>query len=281
MINILTDSIADIPKDLREKYHIDTIPMYVQINGRDYRDGETINADQLFAIVKETGSYPTTSAPPPEDFKKFFDRDDPSIYIGVSGKLSATMKNAQIAVNELATQSIDLIDSLTISIAYGQIALQAAKWRDEGMGFSELGKHIRELISASRGIFILNTLEYLYHGGRCSAVNHIASSLLSIRPFLNVRSDGTLGILKKVRGSRNKAVNELFTYFKDQFSRYQIRDITIAHLVCGDEAAFLKDKIFNLGYRKEILITKIGCILASHTGPKPLGLAYSIAELAI
>lgn len=278
MINILTDSIADIPKDLRNKYNIETIPMYVQVDGRVYRDWETIKANQLFESVKETGVYPTTSAPPPADFIKFFKRDDPSIYISVSGKLSTTMDNARIAAKESGKNFIDLIDSLTISIGIGRIVLQAAKWRDEGMGFVELGKRIREMTKVSRGIFILNTLEYLYHGGRCSAINHFASSLLKIRPFLHLRRDGTLGILKKVRGSREKAVNELVNYLKEQFCKYQVDDIVIGQLGSEEEAIALRNEIHRLGYEKEILVAEIGCVLASHSGPMPLGIAYSVGE---
>lgn len=278
MINILTDSTADIPKDLLTKYHIDVIPMYVQLNGRMYQDGESITAEELFEWVETTGKYPTTSAPPPSDFIKFFDRKEPTIYLGVSGQLSTTMANAQMAVSELKNSKIDAIDSKSISIAYGKIVLQAAKWRDDGMGFKELGREIRRLISRSKGIFILNSLEYLYHGGRCSAIDHFAASLLKIRPFLQVLSDGSLGILKKVRGSRAKAVEELFGYFKEQYNKNELDHVSIGHLDGEEEAAVLKKMIHDLGFRKEILVSKIGCVLASHSGPKPLGIAFSIAD---
>lgn len=278
MINILTDSIADIPDDLLTKYCIETIPMYVQLNGSVYRDGKNITPDEIFNRAETVGEYPTTSAPPPNDFFEFFNRPDPSIFIGVSGQLSATMKNAQIAKQELDSKNVELIDSRSISIGYGQVVLQAAKWRDEGIGFRELVERIRELINASRGIFILNSLEYLYHGGRWSAIDHFASSLLKILPFLNLNPDGTLGVLKKVRGSRSKAVKELFSYFKNQYDAHDINHISIGRLDCYDEATFLKNKIRGLGYQKEILITNIGCVLASHSGPNPLGIAFSISE---
>lgn len=277
MINILTDSIADIPQKLLEKYRIETLPMYVHLNGRVFRDGENINSDQLFEYVKISGQYPSTSAPPPSDFQKFFEKGEPAIFIGVSGKLSATIANAKIAVKELRTSKIDVIDSRSISIGYGQIVLQAAKWRDEGMGFLELGEKVRDLVARSRGIIILNTLDYLYHSGRCSAINHIASSVLKIRPFLQIQEDGSLSVMKKVRGSRKKAVNELYTFFKNEYNRWELSHISIGHLDCLEEANELRQKIFDLGYKKEILTTKIGCVLASHSGPKPLGIAYTIA----
>ena len=278
MINILTDSIADIPQALLKKYGIETIPMYVHLNGKMYQDGEDIKADMMFDWVEKSGKYPTTSAPPPADFAKFFACKETVIYIGVSSKLSTTIENAKIASRDLGVDGIDVIDSKSISIVYGQIVIQAAKWRNEGMSFERLGIEIRNLIARSRGVFILNTLEYLYHGGRCSAINHAAASILKIRPFLHVLPDGSLGMMKKVRGSREKAVRELFSYFKEVYNKYDMSQISIGYLDGDEEALDLQNKIRNLGFQKDILITKIGCILASHSGPKPLGIAFCISD---
>ena len=87
MINILTDSTADIPKELCETYQIETIPVNIQLNGKGYKDGLDIHPDMLFDAVRATGQYPTTSAPSPNDFAKFFNRETPSIYIGLSSRM--------------------------------------------------------------------------------------------------------------------------------------------------------------------------------------------------
>jgi DegV family protein with EDD domain len=278
MINILTDSTADLSDNLLEKYQIKTIPMYVSINGRTYRDGEEMTGEELFRIVEKTGQYPTTSAPSPNDFIKFFDRKGPSIYIGVSNRLSSTYKNAQLALKELGKKSITLINSLSISVGYGQTVLQAAEWRDMGIGFDELVTRIRNYIPRTRGIFILDSLDYLFHGGRCSAVDHFVASLLKIRPFLNIRPNGTLGILQKVRGTRQKAVKALLDFFQRQLNIFPISKLTIAHLNCEDEVNFLLENINRLKPSLEIDTASVGCVLANHSGPKPLGIAYVIDE---
>lgn len=276
MFNILTDSTADIPEELCETYQIETIPVYVQLNGKVYKDGQDIHPDLLFDAVRTTGHYPTTSAPPPSDFIEFFNRDTPSIYIGLSSRMSATFRNAQLALNELENKTVDLIDSLSISTGYGQVVIQAAKWRNEGMDFKELGFRIRERIKQSRGIFILDTLDYVYHGGRCSTIEHLFSSLLKIKPFLHMRPDGTLGVLQKVRGSRKKALNALLAYFLKQFSKENIPEIFLTHYDCEEEAQFLVDKIKLAGKPIQIHTTKIGCALAIHSGPYPIGIAYHV-----
>jgi DegV family protein with EDD domain len=276
MINILSDSTADIPKELCDIYQIEILPVYIQLNGKVYKDGEDIHPGMLFDAVRTTGHYPTTSAPSPNDFAEFFNRMTPSIYIGLSSQMSTTFGNAQLALNELKNNTVDLIDSLSISTGYGQVVIQAAKWRNEGMGFTELGVRIRERIKQTRGIFILDTLDYVYHGGRCSTIEHLFSSLLKIKPFLHMRPDGTLGVLQKVRGSRKKALNALLAYFLKQTSKEIIPEIFLTHYDCEEEAQFLVDKIKSAGKPIQIHITKVGCALATHSGPYPIGIAYHI-----
>jgi len=276
MINILTDSTADLPDSLIDAYQIGVLPMYVQIDGKTYKDGINISAQTLFERVNETGQYPTTSAPSPSDFQKFFSHKSPTIYIGVSSVLSSTFQNAQFALNDFGSSLFDLIDSKNISAGYGQIVLQAAEWRNNGMSFDELGVKIRQLIHKARGIFILDSLDYLYHGGRCSSVDHIVSGIFKIRPILNILPNGTLGVLQKVRGSRVKAVDALWNYFTTQIRNLSLKRIFLMHIDSDDEIDYLQKKISNYGVPIQIEIGKVGCVLATHSGPKPLGIAYTV-----
>lgn len=265
MTYILTDSTADISKDLCEIYHIETIPMYIQIDGKVYNDGEDINPEMLFEAVRKTSQYPTTSAPSPGDFLKFFDRDSSSIYIGVSSKLSTTFRNAQLARKEMENKPVDLIDSRNISTGYGQVVLQAAKWRDAGMGYEELGVKIREFVKKTRGIFILDRLDYLYHGGRCSAIENYFSSVMKIHPFYQMLPDGTLGGLQKVRGSCKRAIDALLTYFNKQLLDYTIPEIYLTLLDCEDEAQYIVEQLNSLEVPIQIHEARVGCVLATHS----------------
>jgi DegV family protein with EDD domain len=276
MIRILTDSTCDISQEKMIELGIESIPMVIQVDGKVYRDIEDIEPHALFDHVAETGKYPTTSAPSTEDFIKFFSHKAPAIYIGVSSRLSSTFRNAEMAVNFMSENSIDLVDSLSFSTGYGQTVIQAAKWRNDGMGYEELGKNIRNFVKRTRGIFILDTLDYLYHGGRCKAIEHFVASILKIYPFLQVLPDGTLGVLRKVRGSRVKAIKALRDHFFEQHSSFQINRIFITHLDCEDEAAYLAEEIRAISPKIEILFAKVGCVLATHSGPKPIGIAYVV-----
>ncbi len=276
MIRILTDSTADIPEEVLTTLGIETIPMYIHLNGSVYRDAADINPKSLFEQVQKTGEYPTTSAPSPEDFISFFTNKAPAIYLGVSSQLSSTFQNAQMAISHLGDKSIDLIDSLSISTGYGQAVIQAAKWRNEGMDFVTLGRKIREFVKRTRGIFILDTLDFLYHGGRCKAITHFVGSVLKIHPFLEILPNGTLGVLRKVRGSRMRAVRALRDCFFEQLSTFQIGRIYITHLDCEKEADILAQEIRSCSPQIEIHTARVGCVLASHSGPKPLGIAYEL-----
>lgn len=277
MIHILTDSTSDLPAELKKSLGIETIPMYVQLDGKVYKDGDDIDAATLFEAVERTGKYPTTSAPSPSDFLPFFDRKDPVIYIGVTSKLSTTFRNAQLASGQLENKKTELIDSLSISTGYGQTVEQAAIWRNQGMEFNGLCKRIRDFVTRTRGIFILDTLDYLYHGGRCSSIEHFVASILKIHPFLQILPDGTLGILRKVRGARAHAIKTLLGYFLEQVSIYKIKRIFLTHLDCDDEVEFLADEIRTHAPNIEIITAQVGCVLATHSGPRPLGIAYTIS----
>jgi len=277
MIRILTDSTCDLSKEVLASLGIETIPMLIQVDGKVYHDTADIDPYAMFERVGQTGSYPTTSAPSPEEFIHFFTDKAPAVYIGVSSKLSSTFNNAQIALHSLGEKTIDLIDSLSFSTGYGQTVLQAAKWRNEGMGFIELGEHIRSFAKRTRGIFILDSLDYLYHSGRCKGVEHFVASVLKIHPFLQILPEGTLGVLQKVRGSRSRAVQRLKEYFLRQLSLQKISRVFITHLGCEQEAELLADAIRSRDPDIEILLAQVGCVLASHSGPKPLGIAYAVA----
>jgi DegV family protein with EDD domain len=250
--------------------------MYIHFNGKVYKDKEDIDAQMLFDKVEKTGQYPSTSAPSPSDFYQFFDRDEPSIYIGVSSQLSSTYHNAQIAQQTLQHRKIVTVDAKSFSTGFGQVVIEACEYRDRGLGFDDLYLKINQLILLTRGIFILDKLDYLFHGGRCSAIENVASSVLKIRPFLEITPDGTLAVIRKVRGKRDKAFNHLWSYFRDQLNTMDIKQIFLTHLDCDSEIQRLKELISSEAPEIPIDTAQIGCVLATHSGPKPLGIAYSV-----
>ena len=127
MVNIITDSTADLGSALLSRYNIDTIPLYVIIQGKSYVDGIEIDIADLFKSVQESGQLPKTSAATIVGFQELFERPGEQVYIGISSQLSATVRNAQLAAEQIEPGKVHLIDSLNLSSGIGLLALKAAQ----------------------------------------------------------------------------------------------------------------------------------------------------------
>ena len=278
-VNIITDSTSDLGPDLAARFNIRVIPLYVFAGGKTYTDGVNITLPELFQSVQETGQLPKTSAPTVADFTTAFRAPGDSIYMGLSSKLSATCQNAMMARDTLMAEnsterSIFVIDSLNLSTGLGALVLKAADLRDQGLPAAEIARQISDSVSKIRTSFIVETLDYLYKGGRCSALQNIVSSILHIRPIITVRSDGTLGIKAKTRGSRARALQVMIDDFLQDLPNVDLKRVFISHTGCLEDAEYMRSKLLEAAPIQEVLITTNGCVIASHCGPDTTGILY-------
>lgn len=277
MIHILTDSCSDLSPALRARYKIDAIPLYITINGKTCRDGEDLTFKELFESVNKTGILPKTAAPSVADFQKFFSKYSGDIvFISIGSKISATHQAASLAVKEMSERNIHIIDSNNLSTGIGILALAAADLRDQGCGANEITSSIEAVKPKVRTAFIIDTLEYLHLGGRCSSMQSIASSLLQIRPVIEMKPEGTLGIKAKIRGSRKKTLSILLENFESHLNELETRRVFLTHTGCDGDAEFVKESILKMAPVEEVLITYAGATVSSHCGPNTLGLIYRI-----
>jgi DegV family protein with EDD domain len=274
MIRILSDSCCDLSQELITRYQIETIPLSVFINNQTFLDGTGLKGAQLFEMVKEYNQLPKTSAPSQTDFYQFFSGIDDAIYIGISSKISATVSNAIVAAQLHSTHQVRVVDSLNLSSGIGLLALRAAELRDQGLSLDEIERQIRDLVPKVHTAFVIDTLEYLYMGGRCSAMQNLVGSLLKIRPVIDMRSDGTLGVKERSHGSRKKALNSLLDDFKNNQQNIDLSRVFITHTGCDEDAEYLKNELNKISDIKEIDITIAGSVISSHCGPKTIGILY-------
>ena len=274
MVNIITDSTADLGSALLSRYNIDTIPLYVIMQGKSFVDGTEINNTDLFESVQETGQLPKTSAATIVGFQELFGRPGEQIYIGISSQLSATVRNAQIAAEQIEPDKVHIIDSLNLSSGIGLLALKAAQLRDAGVPAQEIAARITAWVPKVRTAFVIETLDYLYKGGRCSAMQNLMASLLRIRPIIAVQPDGTLNVREKVRGSRAKALAALLNNVKADLQQIDPQHLFVTHTGCDADAQHLKQEILALSPTSEIHITTAGSVIASHCGPDTIGIIY-------
>jgi DegV family protein with EDD domain len=274
MVKIIADSCCDLSPELIKRFDIDIIPLNVLVNNQNYLDGIELTSEALYEAVKRSGELPKTSAPSIAAFAKVFEKYPELIYISISSKLSASYQSASIALESLPNIKGSLIDSLNLSTGIGSLVLKAAELAQQGKSLTEITQTINALVPHVNSSFVIDTLDYLYMGGRCSSMEHVVGSILKIRPVIEVRKDGTLGVREKVSGSRKKGLHALLENFSKHKSSIDPSRVFVTHTVCYNDALYLKSELEKMMAIKEICITDAGATISSHCGPNTIGILF-------
>ncbi len=276
-IKIISDSTCDLSPDILEKHNISIVPLYVRFDEDIYKDGLDITTDELYKKVESLNKLPKTSAPSPADFYKVFkshiEEGKDIIYIGISSKFSSTIQNAKLASQELEHGNIKIIDSLNLSTGIGILTLKAAQLADNGLTIAEISQEIKKIIPKVRTGFIIDTLNYLHKGGRCTALQSFVGNMLKIRPLVKVVGGGMI-LGQKARGKRLNAINILL---KNVLKDKDIIDkdvIMITHSLSDNDSILIKKELENTIGANSIIITNAGCVISSHCGPNTVGVIY-------
>ncbi len=273
MIEIITDSTSDLSPELIERFKIKRLPLTVFVENREVKDGD-LSLTELFDAVERTGVLPKTSAVPVADFSEAFTTSNDIICIDISSQLSATHQNSVLAAAEVKNKKIATLDSLNLSTGIGLLVVKAAELRDQGRSFEEIVAEIRATVPKIHTSFTIDTLDYLYKGGRCSALQNIFGSLLHIRPVIEVRKDGTMGVKEKIGGARKRALLSMVDEFQSLLPNIDLHRVFITHTGCDADAAFLEAELRQLAKIDEVDITYAGTTIASHCGPNTIGILY-------
>jgi DegV family protein with EDD domain len=274
-MEIFADSCCDLSPDQVKKYHIHVIPLGVFIDNQSYLDSVDITAPELFATVKKTGVLPKTSAPSVASFVEGFKDCKEGIFISISSKLSASNQNGILASKSLAPDhDIRVVDSLNLSTGIGHLILIAAEMRDQGKSLDEVEQALNATVSGLNTSFVIDTLDYLFMGGRCSAMEHVMGSLLKIRPIIEVRNDGTLGVKEKVSGARKKALDSMLLDFKKKLDRVDLHRVFVTHAYCFEDAEYLKEELLKIAPIEEVCLTTANATISSHCGPNCIGILF-------
>lgn len=276
-IKIFTDSPSDITKEMAEKFNITVLPLTVSFGDESYKEFYEITPKEFYEKMKQTKIVPKTSQIPPSVFEEAFREAlkfyDTIIYISLSSTLSGTYQSAITAKNAILEDTnadIEIIDSKTVTIAYGLVVLKAAELALNGGTKEEILKLINNMLSNCKIYFVLDTLEYLKKGGRISATKLMLGTLLDIKPVLDIK-DGYLVQTDKIRGSKS-VIPRLVEIIKSSSLNLKNYTIVFAHSDNYDKMKQLKDALLTeLTPPKEVLEADIGCVIGSHGGPGILG----------
>jgi len=273
-MEIFADSCCDLSPELVQKFKIRIVPLGVFISGKTYNDGVDITTPELFAMAKSTGKLPNTSAPAQAAYIDAFQPYDDIIYISISSKLSASNQNGQVAANALPEKKIQVVDSCNLSTGIGLLVLKAAELRDQGRTSDEIVEELNSTVAKVNASFVIDTLDYLYKGGRCTAMEMIFGSMLKIRPVIEVKKDGTLGVKEKISGTRKKALDSMVLNFKAKLPEIDLHRVFITHTGCDNDVLYLQSELSKLAPIEDICLTTAGATIASHCGPDTVGILY-------
>ena len=275
-IKITCDSTCDLSPELYEKYDISAIPLGVTLGDDFHHDGVDVTAQEIFSFVDKTGVLPKTSAISMGEYTDFFkpylDAGYAISHINISSDFSICYQNACLAARELG--NVYPVDSRNLSTGSGHLALCAAEMAQQGMDAETIAAELTKLQSQVDASFVLQTLEYLKKGGRCSAVTLLGANLLKLRPCIEVK-DGKMDVGKKYRGSFDKCVCEYITDKIGNRSDLELRRVFITHSGVSEESVQKAvETVQKLQPFEEICVTRAGCTVSSHCGPGTLGVLY-------
>lgn len=275
---ITADSTCDLGPELTERYQIKICPLHIVEGEESFLDGVDIDPDKLYQIHDEKGILPKTAAINVQEYIDFFtpllDGDTEIIHINLGSGFSSCYQNAMLAADEL--DGVHPIDSMNLSTGQGLLVLTAADLAAEGKNAAAIEEELLEVRDKVRCSFILSTLEYMYKGGRCSALALLGSNLLAIRPTIDLDpTESKMGVGKKYRGTFEKTVK---MYVHDKLAdRDDIRPrrIFLTHSgISAEMAELVKAEIAQCQNFDEVLETRAGCTVSSHCGPNCLGVLF-------
>ena len=275
-VTISADSACDLFPDLYRRRGIEIVPLSINIDGKSYRDVFEIGPDELFTDYERTHRLPKTSAPPPVDFFEVFRRagknGDGVVHLAMNSKFSASYQNACIAAQEF--QNVYVVDTRTLSSAQGLLALRAADLRDEGKSAKEIFDRIEQDKKRIRAFVLLDTLEFAYRGGRATMLQMFGANLLKLRPCLLLDNQGDLSVCKKFRGNFQQVCREYARFVLSQPNPDGER--AFVSTTGMDQALFdeIAGMVRGSGRFREVLTSRAGCAMTTHTGPNTLVIFY-------
>lgn len=273
-IAISTESTLDIPRELQKQYDINVIPFTVILGDKSGYDGD-ITPLEIFDYVDKTGILPKTSAVNEYQFDKHFTKllknYDAVIHISLSSQISSACQNA-IQTSSIM-KNVYVIDSESLSTGIALLAIYARKLADQGLAPEEIVEKVKNRIPFVQASFVINSLNYLYKGGRCSGIARFSAALFRIKPQILVK-EGKMIPGKKYHGRNEQTVEQ---YCKDTLEEFNNPDLSIAfvtHSYATQEMVDIaKEQLRKRGF-KTIYETTAQATITSHCGPKTLGILY-------
>lgn len=278
-VKILADSTCDLSQDLIEKYDIDILPLHIVLGEEEFLDGKNITPDEIFVWSDEHNTTPKTSAASYEDaqviMKPYIDNGQEIVFFCISEDMSTTANVLRMAAEDLgAEEQVFVVNSWNLSTGIGLQVIEAAIMAQAGKSGKEIASAVEELKKKVRASFVVDTLTYLYRGGRCSGLAALAGGMLKLHPKIVVK-EGVMGADKKYRGKISVAIKAYAKDLEEELLAAKKDRVFITHSGCEKELVDeVRAYLEGLNHFDEILETRAGGVISSHCGPGTLGVLF-------
>lgn len=279
MVKIIADSTCDLSQALLERYQIDIIPLHIVMGDREYEDGVDITPDEIYQWADANKTTPKTSAVAidrtADTFRPYIEAGEEIVVFAISTDMSTTANVMRLAAEELeAEDKVFVVDSANLSTGIGLLVIEASVMASKGAKGKEIAAYIESLKGRVRASFVVDTLTYLYRGGRCSGLAAMAGSVLKLHPRIEV-ADGAMRPGKKYRGKIDTVIMDYVKDMEPQLLAAKKERVFITHSGCSKEIVDrVRSYLAGLGHFDEILETRAGGVISSHCGPGTLGVLF-------
>ncbi|MBQ9710267.1 MAG: DegV family protein [Clostridia bacterium] len=277
---ITAETTCDLSSEIIQERGFKTIPISIILGTEEYKDGQGVTAEELFTYVQKTGQLPKTAAVSVEEYKEFFSavkkECESVIHFSISSGASSSCNNAKAAATEM--DGVFVVDTKCLSTGEALLMLRASDMLNEGVDAKEVYEKILTLVSKVQTSFVVDTLDYLHKGGRCSAVALISAKVLKIHPHI-YEKDGNLCVKKKYMGTLQRSLNQYVNDLASEYTSYDKRRAFVTHSPCDgreliEEVIAKAKELFDFD---EIIETQAGATVSTHCGKNTIGLLF-IAE---
>lgn len=274
-IKIICDTMSDLQPGIAEKYDIDILPANIIFNEKEYKAGIDLTTEEFYKMLRSSKEIPKTSQIPiltfMDTFTKYIDEGKTIIYLAGSSAASGIYQTANLVKNQIEGP-LYIFDTYSLSVGSGMLVEEAAKMAMDGKSVDEIINRLDEMKANSHVYFSVDSLDYLYKGGRISSTKAAVGTLLNIKPILTIE-DGLVKQKSQVRGSKKLIPSLIQMQIDDIGNDFSNIDIYVGHNDDSELTDTFVQKIKEKLNPRNIYMVQIGACVASHSGPDIMGLA--------
>ena len=276
-IKITADSTCDLPKDLAQQYNVAIYPLHVALGDDDFYDGVTIAPQDIYNYVESTKKLPKSGACSAVEYEELFQKQydagyEAIIHFSLSSEMSASYNNAVTASQSF--EKVHIVDSRNLSSGTSLLVLYACDLVSQGLDAQEIVQKVTARLDSVRASFIIDTLEFLHKGGRCSSLVYYAANMMGLKPTIEVKS-GKMGVGNKFIGRFGRCVNRYADLVKSQCTSPDKKRCFVTHTQMDEQLVqSIVEKVKSWGIFEEVIENTAGCTITTHCGPNTIGILY-------